>query len=72
MNATKKIVLGVVLTVAAVLLLLFGGGVMSGATMSGGMMGHGAMGGISWMWIPTVLALGLGVFVVLAVFRPKG
>ena len=49
MNATKKIVLGVVFTVAAVLLLLFGGGVMSGATMSGGMMGHGAMGGISWM-----------------------
>jgi hypothetical protein len=29
------------------LLLLFGGGAITGATLRGGMMGNGAMGGIS-------------------------
>jgi hypothetical protein len=29
--------------------------------MSGGMMGSGSMGGISWMWLPTVLVVVLGV-----------
>ena len=71
MNATNKIILGIAFAVVVILLLLFGGGVMSGATMSGGMMGNGAMGGISWMWILAVLALGLGVLIVWAVFRQR-
>ena len=33
--------------IALVLLLLFGGGAMTGTTMSGGMMGNGSMGGVS-------------------------
>jgi hypothetical protein len=35
------------------------------------MMGNGAMGGISWMWIPALLALGLGVLLVWAIFGQK-
>jgi hypothetical protein len=57
--------------IVVVLLLLFGGGAMTGAALSGGMMGNGAMGGISWMWIPAVLMLGLGVMLVLAIFEQK-
>ncbi len=71
MNAPNKTVLGIAFAVVVILLLLFGGGAMSGATMNGGMMGNGAMGGISWMWIPAVLALGLGVLIVWAIFRQR-
>ncbi len=71
MNATNKTALGIALAVTVVLLLLFGGGAMSGATMSGGMMGNGTMGGIGWMWIPAVLSLGLGVLLVWAIFGQK-
>lgn len=71
MDATNKTVLDIAFAVAVVLLLLFGGGAMSGATLSGGMMGNGVMGGISWMWIPTVLALGIGVLLALAIFGQK-
>jgi len=47
MNATIKTVLVVAFAIVVGLLLLFGGGAMTGATLSGGMMGNGAMGGIS-------------------------
>jgi hypothetical protein len=69
MNATNKTVRGIAF--AVVLLLLLGGGAMSGATLSGGMMGNGAMGGINWMLIPALLALGLGVLLVWAIFGQK-
>jgi hypothetical protein len=69
MDATNKTVRGIAFVV--VLLVLLGGGAMSGATLSGGMMGNGAMGGISWMWIPALLALGLGVLLVWAIFGQK-
>ena len=59
MEATSKSALAAAIIVAA-LLLLFGGGMMSGTTLSGGMMGSGSMGGISWMWLPTVLIVVLG------------
>ena len=71
MNAANKTVLGIAFAVVVMLLLLFGGGAMSGATMSGGMMGNGTMGGISWMWIPAVLVLGVGVLLVWAIFGQK-
>ena len=48
-----------------VLFLIFGGGMMTGWTgsgmMGGGMMSGGTVGGINWMWFPTILFLGLGV-----------
>ena len=71
MNATNKTALVIAFAVVVILLLMFGGGAMTGATLSGGMMGNGAMGGVSWIWIPTVLMLGLGVLLVWAIFEKK-
>ena len=71
MNATTKTALVIAFAVVVVLLLLFGGGTMTGTTMSGGMMGSGTMGGIGWMWIPTLLILGLGVLLAWVIFGQK-
>lgn len=71
MNATNKTALVIALVVVVMLFLLFGGGAMTGATMSGGMMGSGMMGGISWMWIPTLLTLGIGILLGWAIFGKK-
>ena len=71
MNTATKTVLVVAFAIAVVLLLLFGGGAMTGTMMSGGMMGHGTMGGVSWMWIPTLLVLGLGVPLGWVIFGQK-
>ena len=71
MNATNKTALVIAFAVVVILLLLFGGGAMTGATLSGGMMGNGAMGGVSWIWIPVVLMLGLGVLLVWAIVEQK-
>jgi hypothetical protein len=70
MKTTTNTSLVIALVVVAGLFLLFGIGAMTGTMMNGGwmgtgwtggMMGNNWMGGISWMWIPTVLTLGLGV-----------
>jgi len=53
------------------LLLFLGGGMMTGTTMSGGMMGSGSMGGISWMWLPTLLVVVLGFVLVSVIFGKK-
>ncbi len=71
MNATNKTFLVIAFIVVVVLFLLFGGGVMTGATQTGGMMGGGIMGGISWMWIPTLLTLGIGILLGWAIFGNK-
>ena len=71
MNESNKTALVIAFAIVVVLLLLFGGGTMSGATLSGGMMGNGVMGGISWMWFPTVLMVGLGVLLVWVIFGQK-
>jgi len=41
--------------------------------MSGGMMGSGSMGGIgiSWMWVPTLLVVVLGVVLFSVLFGKK-
>jgi hypothetical protein len=61
MDATSKTALVIALVGAGLLLLLFGGGMMTGTIMSGGIMGGGSMGGISWMWFSTLLVALLGV-----------
>ena len=71
MNTATKTILVIAFAIAIVLLLLFGGGAMTGTMMSGGMMGHGTMGGVSWMWIPTLLVLGLGVLLGWVIFGQK-
>ena len=71
MNGTNRTTLVIAFVIVIVLFLLFGGGAMTGAMMSGGMMGSGRMGGISWMWIPTLLTLGLGVLLGWVIFGKK-
>lgn len=71
MNATNNSALVIAFVVVVVLFLLFGAGAMTGATMSGGMMGNGRMGGTSWMWIPTLLTLGVGILLGRAIFEKK-
>tara|TARA_R110001583_G_scaffold189879_1_gene353670 strand:- start:219 stop:437 length:219 start_codon:yes stop_codon:yes gene_type:complete len=71
MSATNKTALVIAFAVAVALLLLLGGGAMTGTTMRGGMMGSGTMGGIGWMWIPASLMFGLVVLLVWAIFRQK-
>ena len=71
MNTATKIVLVIAFAIAVMLLLLLGGGAMTGTMMSGGMMGNGAMGGIGWMWLPALLILGLGVLIAWLIFGQK-
>ena len=61
MDASTRTVLVIAFAAVALLLLLFGGGMTSGTIMSGGMMGSASVGGISWMWLPTLLVVVLGV-----------
>ncbi len=71
MNESNKTALGIVFAIVVVLLVLFGGGTMTGATMSGGMMGNGVIGGMNWIWIPGLLMLSLGVLLAWAIFGQK-
>ena len=71
MNTATKTILVIAFAIAVVLLLVFGGGAMTGTMMSGGMMGNGAMGGIGWMWLPALLILGLGVLIAWLIFGQK-
>ena len=82
MNESSKTPLVIALVVVIVLFLIFGGGAMTGSMIGGGMMGPGGLGGhrmghgwinggFSWMWIPTLITLGLGVLLGWAVFGKK-
>ena len=64
--------LGMALVVAIGLLVVFGA--LSMSTYGGyyGMMGSGWMGGISWMWIPALLTLGLGILLGWVLFGKRG
>ena len=81
MNTANKTPLVIALVVVAALFLLSGLGAMTGTMMNGGFMGTGWaggrmgggwMGGISWMWIPTVLTLGLGLLLGWVLFGQRG
>jgi hypothetical protein len=71
MKESSKTPLVIAFVVVVVLFLIFGGGAMTGSMTGGGMMGHGWMGGYSWMWIPTLLILGLGALLGWAIFGKK-
>ena len=71
MDATTKTALVIAFVVVALLLLLFGGGMVSGTMMSGGMMESESMGGISWMWLPTLLVVVLGSVLFSVIFAKK-
>jgi hypothetical protein len=82
MNGSSKTPLIIAFVCVVVLFLLFGGGMMTGSMLGGGMMGQGGIGGyrmghgwinggFSWMWIPTLLTLGLGVALGWMIFGKK-
>ena len=76
MNESNKTGLIIAFVVVVVLFLVFGGGAMSGSFMGGGMMGGGTIGdgrvgGFGWMWIPTVITLGVGVLLGWVIFGKK-
>ncbi len=81
MNGSNKTGLTVAFVAVVVLFLIFGFGTMSGSFMGsgntgGGMMGGGSMwqggfGGYGWMWIPTVITLGFGIFLGWLLFAKK-
>lgn len=68
MNTKTKITLITSFVVIILLFLLFSSMVITGALSNGGMMGSERMSGISWMWIPTVLSLGLIFMIGWAIF----
>jgi hypothetical protein len=78
MNESSKTPLVIALVVVVVLFLIFGSGAMTGSMIGSGMMGQGGIGyrmghgwidgGFSWMWIPTLVTLGLGVLLGWAIF----
>ena len=71
MNVSSNTPLVIAFVVVVVLFLIFGGGAMTGSMIGGGMMGHGWIGGFSWMWVPTLLTLGLGVLLGWVIFGKK-
>ena len=71
MESSTKTALVIAFIVIALLLLLFGGGMATGTMMSGGMMGSGSMGGFSWMWLPTLLVVVLGIVIFSVLFGKK-
>ena len=68
MNAKTRIILITSFVVVILLFLLFSSVVITGALSNGGMMGSERMTGISWMWIPTGLTLGLVFLIGWAIF----
>ena len=63
-STITPIVIAFILVVA--LFLLFGGG-----AMMNNMMGSATMGGITWIWFPTLLTFVLGVLIGWILFRKK-
>ncbi len=81
MNKSNRKGLITALVVVVVVFLIFGYGTM-GSFMGGGMMGSGRMmgdgrmgpsgfGGYGWMWIPTLITLGIGVWLGWMLFAKK-
>jgi len=82
MSESSKRPLIIAFVVVIVLFLFFGGGAMTGSMLGGGMMGQGGIGGyrmghgwidggFSWMWIPTLVTVVLGVILGWAIFGKK-
>lgn len=84
MNESNKTGLIVAFVVVVVLFLIFAGGMMTGwngggmmggwnggGMMGDGNVGQGGFGGYGWMWIPTLITLGVGLFLRWAIFGKK-
>lgn len=76
MNGISKTGLVIAFAVVVVLFLFLSsgmviGGMMGGGVLGSGRMGWGMMGVISWMWLPPLLTLGLGVVLGWAIWAKK-
>jgi hypothetical protein len=82
MNESNKTVLIIAIVVVVILFLIFGfgtmsgsfmgaGGMMDGGTMGDGTIGQGRSGAFGWMWIPTLITLGIGLFLGWVLFAKK-
>ena len=71
MGTTNKTALVVAFSIVAVLLLLFGSGMMTGTRLGDGMMGNGAMGGVGSIWLVALLVVVLGIVLFSALLRKK-
>ncbi len=60
MNATHKVMVVTAFVILALLLLMSGNGMTTGAII-GGVMAGGSMGDIGWTWLPSLLFVVLGV-----------
>lgn len=68
MDAAIKIALVIALGIVAALPLVLGSETMPETMPSGDMMGIRSTGGFGWMWIPTLLLVGLGGVLAWVVF----
>ena len=59
MNKTHHTVVGVGFFIAVILLVVFGGGTI--IAMMSGVLGNGPIGGISFIWVPVLLILSVGL-----------
>jgi hypothetical protein len=71
MNANNKTILIIAFIIVVVLFLIFGGWGMTGLRLSSSTMGGWMMGGISWIWIPILITLGIGILLGWAIFKKK-
>ena len=77
MNETNKITktnkTGLIITLVTVIVLslLLAVWAMASTTISGGMMGSGNRSVTSWMWIPALFTLAVGILFGWAIFRKK-
>lgn len=65
----KPLVLAFVIVV--IIFLLFCGGAITMTMIDGNMHNNGMMSNISWMWIPTIIALVLSVLLGWVIFGKK-
>ncbi len=71
MGTANKTALVVTISIVAVLLLLFGSGMMTGTGLGDGMMGNGAMGGVGSIWLVALLVVVLGIVLFSVLLRKK-
>jgi hypothetical protein len=69
MDFSTRITFVAASVVAALLMLLFGGGIATGTMMSGTMMRSGLIGNSGGIWFPALFCIALGVLLFALVFR---
>jgi len=71
MNAKTNKPLFLAFIIVVIIFLLLCGGAITMTMMNAGINGNGMMSNISWIWIPAMVALLLGVLLGWAIFWKK-